>query len=519
MTRPPESDQGPTTSTTPSGYRASMNEAQYDVIIVGAGFGGIGSAIALKRLGFENIVILDREDDLGGTWHVNRYPGLAVDVPSPTFSFWFEPNPNWSKLYAPGPELKRYAVDVADKYDVRRHMRFNTTVNGARWDEDSSTWQVAVDGGETLTTRFLICATGFLSQPAKPDIPGLDSFAGHIVYTSRWDDDYDFAGKRAAMIGTGSTAVQVIPELAKEVGDLTVYQRTPMWVMPKLDLPIPAPVRGLFAKVPATQRAVRWVTDVTQEMLMLIAMWKYRRFRSLNENAKKLAALFRFLQVRDRGVRQALTPTYDYGCKRPTVSNQYYRAFGQDNVHLETAGIDHIEPDGIVTRDGRKTTIDVLLLATGYDVWEGNLPAIEVIGRDGRNLGKWWRDTAFQAYEGVSMPYFPNFLNSAGPYSWVGLSWFTTVECQMRHIARLFGELQRRDATTFEVTEAANTRFFDDMTTRIADSVFALGNCSTSRSYWFNSKGETPLFRPTSVNEAVTAQDSFPLDDYVFDRT
>lgn len=494
----------------------TMTAPQHDVIVVGAGFGGIGSAIQFTRLGFENILILDREDDLGGTWHVNRYPGLAVDVPSPTFSFWFEPNPNWSKLYAPGSELKQYALDVADKYDIRRFMRFNSTVEGATWDEDASVWHVTLADGETLTTRFLVCATGFLSQPATPDIPGLEDFEGHIVHTARWDDEYDFTGKRAAMIGTGSTAVQVIPELAPVIDDLTVYQRTPMWVMPKLDLPIPAPLREVFRRVPVTQRAVRWVTDVTQEILMLIAMWKYRRFRALNDGAKKLAALFRFAQVRDRGVREALTPSYDYGCKRPTVSNEYYRAFSRDNVHLETTGIDHIERDGIVTRDGRKTPVDVLLLATGYDVWEKNLPAIEVIGREGRNLGKWWRETAFQAYEGVSMPYFPNFLNSAGPYSWVGLSWFTTVECQMRHISRLFGEVSRRGAQTFEVTETANSRFYDEMTTRIADSVFALGNCATSRSYWFNSKGETPLFRPTSVREAVTAQDTFALSDYTF---
>ncbi|MFT4041993.1 MAG: NAD(P)/FAD-dependent oxidoreductase [Gordonia sp. (in: high G+C Gram-positive bacteria)] len=493
-----------------------MGAHNYDVIVVGAGFGGIGIAVQLRRMGYENFVILDREDDLGGTWHVNRYPGLAVDVPSPTFSFWFEPNPNWSKLYAPGPELKQYATDVAAKYDLGRHMRFNSTVLGARWDEDAARWHVSLADGATLSTQFLICATGFLSQPAKPDIPGLDTFEGHIVYASRWDADYDFAGKRAAMIGTGSTGVQLIPELAKTVAELTVYQRTPMWVMPKLDLAIPAPVRTLFRRLPVTQRGVRWVTDVTQEILMFIAMWKYRRFRRLNDGAKKLAALFRFLQVRDKRVRAALTPSYDYGCKRPTVSNDYYRALTKPHVTLETAGIDHVEPDGIVTRDGRKTTIDVLVLATGFDVWEKNLPAIEVIGREGRNLGKWWRDTAFQAYEGISVPYFPNFLNSAGPYSWVGLSWFTTVECQMRHIARLFGEVKRRDARTFEVTEAANDRFFTDMTTRIEDSVFALGNCATSRSYWFNSKGETPLFRPTSVNEAVSAQDTFPLSDYTF---
>lgn len=488
----------------------------HDVIIVGAGFGGIGAAIALKRLGYENFVILEREDDLGGTWHVNRYPGLAVDVPSPTFSFWFEPNPNWSRLYAPGTELKQYAVDVADKYDVRRYMRFGVSVDGARWDAETNTWRVALAGGTTMTTRFLMCATGFLSQPATPDIPGIDTFAGRVVYASRWDPDYDFAGKRAAVIGTGSTAVQLIPEIADLTEELTVYQRTPMWVMPKLDAPIPAPVRALFRQMPASQRAVRWVTDVTQEMAMLIAMWRFRRFRRVNDAVKRIAALFRYLQVRDPQMRRDLTPAYDYGCKRPTVSNDYYRTLAREDVNLDTTGIDHIVPDGIVTADGRTREVDVLILATGFDVWEKNLPAIEVIGRDGRNLGKWWRETAFAAYEGLTMPYFPNFLNSAGPYSWVGLSWFTTVECQMRHIARLFGEVRRRDAVSFEVREEANEKFLDDMTTRIADSVFALGNCARSRSYWFNAKGETPLFRPTSVAEAVRAQDTFPLEDYLF---
>ncbi len=367
-----------------------------------------------------------------------------------------------------------------------------------------------------MTTRFLMCATGFLPQPATPDIPGIDTFTGRVVYASRWDTDYDFAGKRAAVIGTGSTAVQLIPEIADLTEELTVYQRTPMWVMPKLDAPIPAPVRALFRRLPASQRAVRWVTDATQEMAMLIAMWRFRRFRRVNDAVKRIAALFRYLQVRDPQMRRGLTPAYDYGCKRPTVSNDYYRTLAREDVNLDTTGIDHIAPNGIVTADGRTREIDVLILATGFDVWEKNLPAIEVIGRDGHNLGKWWRETAFAAYEGLTMPYFPNFLNSAGPYSWVGLSWFTTVECQMRRIARLFGEVRRRDAVSFEVREEANEKFLDDMTTRIADSVFALGNCTRSRSYWFNAKGETPLFRPTSVAEAVRAQDTFPLEDYLF---
>ena len=487
---------------------------QFDAVIIGAGFGGMGAAIQLKRLGFDNIAIVDREDDLGGTWHVNRYPGLTVDVPSTTYSYWFEPNPYWSRLFAPGRELKRYAEHVAMKYDLRRYMRFNAIVEGARWDEDAQLWRVAMAGGDTLSTQFLIAATGFLCQPRTPDIPGIDTFGGRVIHAANWDDSHSLVGRRAAIIGTGSTGVQLIPELAKEAVELTVYQRTPTWVLPKIDFGFPPAVQRLFATVPLTQRIVRWFTDNGMDIMMLVAMWKFRYFKGLNRSAATGAKLNQFLWIRDKELRRKLTPEYDYGCKRPTLSNSYYRTFAKPHVHLETGGIDRIEPDGIVTRDGKKRIIDTLVLATGFDVWEANLPAIEVIGREGRNLGKWWREHRFQAYEGVSVPGFPNFLTSASPYAWVGLSWFNTVEYQMRHMDRLFSELQRRDAHTFEITEEANARFLERMTRLLDDSVFYLGNCAGSRSYWFNHSGEAPLFRPTSARRAVKEQQRFPLSDY-----
>jgi len=485
-----------------------------DAVIVGAGFGGMGAAIQLNRLGYDNLAILDREDDLGGTWHVNRYPGLTVDVPSTTYSYRFEPNPYWSRLYAPGAELKRYAEHVADKYNVRRYMRFSTTVEGARWDEDAQAWLVSLLGGETLHSQFLILSTGYLCQPRTPDIPGIDTFAGRIIHAAKWDDSYSLKGRRAAVIGTGSTAVQLVPALAEEVSELTVYQRTPIWVMPKLDFGFSPAAQRLFAKVPAAQRLLRTSTDLFMDLMVTIAMWKYRRFKPVNTAAARIGALHRYLSIRDKEVRRKLTPDYDFGCKRPTLSNTYYRTFTKPHVHLETAGIDRIEPDGIVACDGRKHVIDTLVLATGFDVWESNLPAIEVIGREGRDLGKWWRENRFQAYEGVSVPLFPNMLTQASPYAWVGMSWFDTVEYQMRHMNRLFGELQRRGASTFEVTEQANARFLARMLDLLDDSVFRLGNCATSRSYWFNSSGEAPLFRPTSVRSAVKEQDRFPLSDY-----
>src|SRR5689334_20621039 len=204
-------------------YCFDRNPGVHDAVIVGAGFAGIGAAIQLKRMGIDDFVIVDREDDLGGTWHVNHYPGLAVDVPTTTYSYFFEPNPNWSRLFSTGAEIKQYANDVANKYAVRSHMRFSTTVEGARWDEEAKVWKVALAGGETLSTRYLITATGFLSQPHTPDIPGITGFDGKIIHTTAWDDDYDLTGKRIAIIGTGATAVQLIPELARRAADLTVY--------------------------------------------------------------------------------------------------------------------------------------------------------------------------------------------------------------------------------------------------------------------------------------------------------
>src|ERR1700742_4669407 len=256
-----------------------MTSELYDAVIVGAGFGGIGAAIQLKRLGYDNFVILDREADLGGTWHVNRYPGLAVDIPSTTYSYWFEPNPHWSRVFAPGAELQRYAEHVADKYDVRRHMRFNTTVEGARWDEDAQLWQVALAGGESLTTRFLITATGFLSQPRTPEIPGIETFEGKVVHTTAWDAGHDFSGRRAGIIGTGATAVQLIPQLAAKVADMTVYQRTAIHVVPKIDFAIPAWLQRVFARLPFVHRVFRWVTDSAFEIMTVTGVLHYRQFR------------------------------------------------------------------------------------------------------------------------------------------------------------------------------------------------------------------------------------------------
>ncbi|MGV0742704.1 flavin-containing monooxygenase [Mycolicibacterium sp. XJ870] len=491
-----------------------MGAEQLDAIVVGAGFAGMGAAIQLNRVGYDKIAILDREDDLGGTWHVNRYPRLTVDIPTTTYSYWFEPNPYWSRLHAPGAELKRYADHVAEKYDLRRYMRFGTTVEGARWDEDAQVWRVALADGATLSARFLITATGYLSQPRIPDIPGIMSFAGKMIHSAKWDHSYPLEGRRVGIIGTGVTAVQLIPELAEKASELTVYQRTPIWVVPRVDFAIPPTVQRLFARFPELQRLLRLVTDAIAEVGIFTAVVHYNWSKPLNIAAAKVSKMHMFTSIRDKALRRKLTPDYDFGCKRTTFSNVYYRTFARRHVHLETAGIDRIEADGIVSADGRKALTDTLILATGFDLWDANFPAIEVVGRGGRNLGKWWRENRFQTYQGVSIPSFPNFLNLASPYAFTGASFFTQTEYQMRHMDRLFGEMRRRGAGTFEITEEASGQFLARMSDRLGDMVFFRGNCASSRSYYF--RGDATITRPTSRRNAIRESMRFPLTDYHF---
>lgn len=491
-----------------------MTEHLHDAVIVGAGFGGMGAAIQMRRLGYDDLVILEREDDLGGTWHVNRYPGLAVDIPSSTYSYSFEPNPYWSRLFAPGEELKRYAEHVADKYDVRRHMRFGVTVTGAEWDEATSTWSVTTGAGEQIRGRYLMTATGFLSQPRLPDIPGIETFRGTTIHTAAWDDEIELTGQRIGIIGTGATAVQLIPELAKVAADLTVYQRTPIWVSRKIDGPVPKVVQKLFARVPLSQRLVRTVGTSILEVMMVAGVLHFADLRTANRLGEAACRDHLRRQVRDPELRRKLTPSYQFGCKRPTFSNDYYPTLQQPHVHLETGTIDHVDEDGIVTADGTRADLDVLVLATGFDLWDANFPAFPIVGRDGRELGQFWRETRFCAYEGVAIPDFPSFVSLNSPYSYSGLSYFTTIETQMRHVDRLFRGMRARGADVFEVTQAAYDGFLERMRDLLEPSVFNAGDCSGSRSYYFNQHGEATLLRPTSTVAAFRGAARFPLEDY-----
>ncbi len=488
----------------------------HDAVIVGAGFGGMGAAIQLRRMGYDDLVVLERESDLGGTWHVNRYPGLAVDIPSSTYSYSFEPNPYWSRLFAPGAELKQYADHVADTYDLRRHLRFDTAVTAAHWDDEAGTWRVTTEDGEEIRARFLLTATGFLSQPRLPDIDGVEDFGGTTIHTADWPDDVDLTGRRVGVIGTGATAVQLIPEVAKLASELTVYQRTPIWVARKIDGPVPRLVQRAFARVPLTQKAVRALGTSILEVMMVAGVLHFADLRTANRLGEKACRAHLRRQVPDPELRARLTPDYDFGCKRPTFSNDFYPTLQQPHVTLETTAIDHIDGAGIVTADGRRTDLDVLIHATGFDLWQANFPAFRIVGREERELGELWRSTRFCAYEGVAVPGFPNLISLNSPYSYSGLSYFTTIESQMRHMKRLLGELQRRGSGVFEVSQAAYDAFLDRMTDRLGTSVFTAGDCRTARSYYFNQHGEATLLRPTSTINAFREAASFPLDDYEF---
>lgn len=489
----------------------------HEVLIVGAGFGGMGVAIQLQRMSIDNVLIVDRADDLGGTWHLNKYPGLAVDIASTTYSYSFEPNPNWSRLYAPGAELKAYAAHVADKYNLRRLMRFNRNVEKAVYDEASYTWSVHMSGQPPVTARVLILATGFLSQPKWPDIPGLNSFAGKVIHTAEWDDGYDLNGKRAAMIGTGATAVQLLPRIAKKLAHLDVYQRTPIWVAPKFDPKIPKGVQKLFARAPLTQKLARYATSSILEMAMVTGALYHKQFPMLARGSEQACKAHLARQIADKELLRKLTPNYSFGCKRPTFANDYYPTFLRDNVELVTDGIDRIESDGIVDKTGKKRRIDSLILATGYKVWEkGNFPAFDVIGKGGVELGASWNQNGYQSYEGISVNGYPNMFYLASPYSFTGLSYFFTIEAQMQHIARCLGEMRKRKAATFEVEADAQAAFVARMKKNMANSVFVNGNCAPANSYYFNQHGESTLARPTPTALALWNARRYPLRHYRF---
>lgn len=487
----------------------------HEVIIIGGGFSGIGAAIKLDEIGMRDYLLVEQGDGIGGAWHFNTYPGVAVDIPSLSYSFSFERNPEWSRVFAPGKELKAYAEHCVDKYGLRSRIRLNTGIRAARFDDASSLWHLTTEAGETLTARFVIGATGVLTQPKLPDIPGIASFRGTTMHTARWDHGVDLRGKRVAIIGTGASALQVIPEIAPEVAHLTVFQRTPIWVLPKPDAAIPGAVQQVMKRLPWLQLPARLASQAFVETTFVLAAHYYRQLRIVKA-FEPVALKHLENQVRDPVTRAKLTPRYGLGCKRPSVSNTYLKTFNRDNVALVTEGITGIVPEGVRTADGVLHAVDILICATGFKVFEsGNMPPFQVTGSQGRDLESWWDAERYQAYEGVSMPGFPNFFLILGPNGYNGASYFQLIEQQVRHITRCLKQARTRKARRIEVTREANDRYFRDMKARSGSQVFFNNGCASANSYYFDKHGDVP-FRPATSLEAHWRSMTFDLNDYVY---
>jgi len=490
-----------------------------DVVVVGAGFSGIGAGIKLREAGFHDFVILEQAGDLGGTWRDNTYPGIAVDITSFTYSFSFAQNPSWSRVFAPGSEIKAYADACTDRYGLRPHLRFHTRVLAARFDEARERWRVTTTTGE-IEARYLINATGGLTQPKPPDIPGLASFAGKVMHTARWDHAHRVAGKRVAVIGTGASAVQLVPAIAPQVASLAVYQRTPIWILPKPDRAIPPWLQAVFARVPVAQWLVRAPTTFLTELVLVFGVIYNKQTPQLVQRIERLCRRHLEEQVADPALRAKLTPSYGFGCKRPSFSNDYYPALCRPNVELVTDGIARITERGIVTADGREREIDTLILATGFKVFEkGNTPPYEVYGRGGVELGQYWHEHRYQAYEGATVPGFPNLFLVLGPYATTGSSWFSMVEAQTGHAVRCLAEARRRRAPTIEIKRAPHDAFFRDILRRQSSTVLYNNNCTGSNSYYFDHHGDAPFMRPSSGLELWWRSRHFDLDHYRFSRS
>ena len=498
----------------------SMHSARpdHEVIIVGAGISGIGTAIQLKADGIDDILILERSYDVGGTWRDNRYPGIAVDITSFTYSFSFEQNPNWSRVFAPGSELYQYTRRVASKYGIYPHIRFGIEVQQARFDKHNDLWVLSLKQGKTLRARHLVSAGGGLITPKLPDIEGLDNFEGDIIHTARWPKGIDLKGKRVAVIGTGATAVQLVPEIARQARQLDVYQRTPIWVLKKPDRTLPGWLKTLFRASPALQQGIRSVTDASSETLMVLSAIYYRQAPWIVRACEKAALQNMYEQLPDRqDLWEKLSPAYGFGCKRPTFSNEYFKTFAQDNVELVTTPIRHITRRGITTNDGKSRPIDVLVLATGYKTFEkGNIPSFELIGSNGTDLGQFWHDNRYQAYEGLTIPGYPNFYIMLGPYALIGTSYFKMVEGNAIHLSRCIRESRRRAATRVEVRQEAHDSYFQDIQKRQQGTVFLNHNCATSNSYYFDRHGDAPMLRPSTSLEMLWRAKHLPMTHYQF---
>ncbi len=445
---------------------------QVGVVIAGAGFSGLAMATKLKQSGRDDFVVLERAEDVGGVWQLNTYPGCTCDVPSHLYSLSFAPNPEWSHTYSPQPEIRDYLRRTADRFELRTHIRTGVAVEAATWSQAEQLWTIETSGGRFVCSVF-ISAVGPLTEPNLPDVPGLESFEGKLMHSARWDHDFDLTGKRVASIGTGASAIQYVPQIADQVAQLHVFQRTPPWVMPHGNRPINDWERGLYRRVPAVQELVRQSVYWSRELLVL-GMAKDPRLLGLLE---KVSRSHMRKGISDPDLLAKVTPNYTVGCKRIVPSNRWYPALAKPNVELITGGLAKVRGNTVISSSGLEREVDVVILGTGYHVTD--IPfASHVRGRDAGLQDTW--EGSPRAYLGTSIPGFPNFFMLLGPNTGLGHSSMVyMIESQVGHVMRAIDAMQAARSSTIEVRPDVHEDYNREIDARLRGTVWEIGGCSS----------------------------------------
>ncbi|MBL8717834.1 MAG: NAD(P)/FAD-dependent oxidoreductase [Myxococcales bacterium] len=463
-----------------------MGDPRNHVLIVGSGFSGLGMAVRLKQAGVD-FTILEKADEVGGTWRDNHYPGAACDVPSHLYSFSFERWPGWSRMYGPQREIFEYMRHCARKYGLYPHVQLGAQATSATFDPREGLWKVTTEDGREFRGRALVSGTGALSRPSIPELPGLASFEGAAFHSARWDHAYPLEGKRVAVVGTGASAIQFVPQIAPKVGRLLLFQRTPPWILPKPDFAFSERERALFENVPGLSWAFRQFIWARQEIGAVPMVIEPR----LGKLIERLALRFLEKQVPDPALRKRLTPSYRIGCKRILLTNDYYPALGRENVDLITDGIERVDATGLHTVDGKHHEVDAILFGTGFQAADAVCP-YPVLGRDGRSLDAAWQRGA-EAYLGTTVSGFPNLYLLMGPNTGLGHnSMIYMIEAQIEHAYRCIERVLSRDLSGLDVRPEVQASYNEELQRRLARTVWASG----CRSWYQNKEGKNVTLWP-----------------------